>query len=129
PRLSFAARREQYGILAVARAPPPAYASARVPRRGPMIEVASGLIGREDECRELAQALARAECGDGGLLLVAGEAGIGKTRLVDEAVAGTPLRRLAAAATEDAATPYEQIVAIFRSYLRQVPGGLSDCGP
>jgi DNA-binding CsgD family transcriptional regulator/tetratricopeptide (TPR) repeat protein len=41
-------------------------------------------VGREDELRELTQALDAARAGNGSTVLVAGEAGIGKTRLVSE---------------------------------------------
>jgi DNA-binding CsgD family transcriptional regulator len=42
------------------------------------------MIGREDELRELEHALARCAAGHGSVVLVSGEAGIGKTRLCDE---------------------------------------------
>jgi DNA-binding CsgD family transcriptional regulator len=42
----------------------------------------SNLLEREPQVRELAAAMASAEAGDGGLVLVCGEAGIGKSSLV-----------------------------------------------
>jgi len=42
-------------------------------------------VGREAECGEIRAALDRAAAGQGGLLLLVGEPGIGKTRLADEA--------------------------------------------
>lgn len=43
------------------------------------------LVARAEELRGLTEALVRCRSGQGGLILVSGEAGIGKTRLVDEA--------------------------------------------
>src|SRR5215471_2697240 len=64
----------------------------------PKVEAASGreatgriaagestlFVGREDERRELAAALSAALRGSGRLILLTGEAGIGKTRLAEE---------------------------------------------
>jgi DNA-binding CsgD family transcriptional regulator len=51
------------------------------------VEVAEtpDLLERESELRELAAALDRAAGGDGGVILIEGQAGIGKTRLLREA--------------------------------------------
>jgi hypothetical protein len=45
---------------------------------------AAQLIGREDEVAQLSQALTRTLSGRGELLLVGGESGVGKSRLLDE---------------------------------------------
>jgi DNA-binding SARP family transcriptional activator len=47
----------------------------------------AGFVGRESEITELEAALEGAVAGSGGLLLLAGEAGIGKTRLAEELAA------------------------------------------
>jgi DNA-binding SARP family transcriptional activator/tetratricopeptide (TPR) repeat protein len=47
----------------------------------------STLVGRVDEQLRLEQAFAAAAGGQGGLVLIAGEAGIGKTRLAEQTVA------------------------------------------
>ena len=44
----------------------------------------AALIGRESERERLGEALRRAKEGDGSIVLVAGEAGIGKTRLAQD---------------------------------------------
>ena len=44
----------------------------------------SPLVGRDSEHIMLAEALRRCRSGRGGVVLISGEAGIGKTRLVDE---------------------------------------------
>ncbi len=50
------------------------------------------LVGRERELAELESALRRAEAGEPAMVLVAGEAGIGKTRLVRQFTGGVPHR-------------------------------------
>lgn len=89
----------------------------------------SSLLGRERECAELHEALAATREGHGGLLLLAGEAGVGKTRLAEETLAASDMTVLLGAAAPTAATPYGLIVAALRSYLRAEPGALTDCGP
>jgi DNA-binding SARP family transcriptional activator/pimeloyl-ACP methyl ester carboxylesterase len=73
-------RRPAAGTVAVANLP-------RV-RRAPETRPAeTPLIGRETEMIRLRDALERAFAGRGGLFAVVGEAGIGKTRLVEELIA------------------------------------------
>jgi DNA-binding CsgD family transcriptional regulator len=88
-----------------------------------------GLIGRERELAEIEAALVALRADRGGLLLVAGEAGVGKTRLVSEALARSGMRLLTGEAVEGATPPYGPVVGAFRSFLRAEPAGLSDCGP
>src|SRR4051794_38709369 len=45
----------------------------------------SALVGRERDLAEIAATLDQVEAGRGGVVLVAGEPGIGKTRLLEEA--------------------------------------------
>jgi DNA-binding CsgD family transcriptional regulator len=85
------------------------------------------LIGRSEERLSLRVAANSAATGHGSLVLIGGEAGIGKTQLVEEVVGETELRLLRAAATP-AGSPYGPITTALRSYLREVPSGLDDCG-
>ncbi|HEX5136597.1 MAG TPA: tetratricopeptide repeat protein [Planctomycetota bacterium] len=78
--------------------------STRRPLRRPRVPRETALVGRDDEIARLRAAYDRAAAGDGRVVLVEGEAGIGKTRLCDEFVAG-----LAAAG--------EEIHYLFGSYL------------
>ena len=89
----------------------------------------STLFGREAERALLADALARAREGDGSLLLLSGEAGVGKTRLAGEVAAAADVLVLRGAASSSAVTPHGPLVAVLRDYLRGHPGGLDDLGP
>src|SRR5215207_4753368 len=90
---------------------------------------ATPLVGREDERARLAQAVERARDGRGGLLLVSGEAGVGKSRLAAEALAGSGAIALHGAAASGMTAPYGPIVAALRSHLRTHPHALDACGP
>jgi DNA-binding CsgD family transcriptional regulator len=68
--------------------------------------------------------MSRCRTGCGGLVLVAGEAGVGKTRLVGEALTGWGGAVLSAAAVPGGAA-YGPLVEVLRGFLRDVPGGLS----
>src|SRR5574341_728428 len=86
------------------------------------------LIGRTRETAELDAALRAARERHGGLLLLAGEAGVGKTRLATEALSQSSLLVLQSS-LQESPPPYAPIVAALRAYLHAVPNGLSDCGP
>ena len=87
------------------------------------------MIGRDRELAELGNLLAAARNGTGGMILLAGEAGVGKTRLAEEALVRSDLLVLPGGASQEATPPYGPVVAALRAYLRAVPGGLADCGP
>lgn len=86
------------------------------------------MVSRDRELRQLEDALVGAEAGRGGLLLVAGEAGVGKTQLVRAAVSRSAVRTYWAEATQEPNAPYSPVVAILRSYLRDEPEGLDELG-
>jgi DNA-binding CsgD family transcriptional regulator len=87
------------------------------------------LVGRERERAVLALALARTRGGKGQLLLLGGEAGAGKTHLVEEALAQSGLLVLYGGATQWTSPAYAPIVAALRYALRQVPTWPDRCGP
>jgi DNA-binding CsgD family transcriptional regulator len=87
------------------------------------------LVGRDAERERLSRAVERAAGGHGSIVLLAGEAGVGKSRLAEEVAEGCPPPVLRGAATEGGSTPYGPIVAALRSYLRVEPNGLDECGP
>jgi DNA-binding CsgD family transcriptional regulator len=89
----------------------------------------SALVGREAERARLAQAVDRARLGEGSLLLLSGEAGVGKTRLAEEVAAASSALVLRGAASTNAVAPYGPVVAALRAYLRLKPRGLATCGP
>src|SRR4051794_26941738 len=86
------------------------------------------LIGRTHERIRLAAAVDAAAAGRGALLLLSGEAGIGKTRLAEAALARDGVR-LVRGAAQPSGSPYGPLTAALRTYLRLVPGGLDSCGP
>ena len=87
------------------------------------------MIGRERELGELAGLILAAGKGEGALLLLAGEAGVGKTRLAEAAVAAGNLACLRGVAAERGSSPYAPIAAVLRDYLRREPDGLSGSEP
>jgi len=85
------------------------------------------LVGRATELARIGEAAEQARNGSGSILLLCGEAGIGKSRLAEEAAGASELV-LRGAATEGSAVPYGPIVAALRSRLRNDPHALDDCG-
>ena len=89
----------------------------------------SGLVGRRAERDRLTASLEQAALGRGSLLLMSGDAGIGKTRLAGELAEGADALVLSGSASHAGTAPYGPIAAALRCYLRSAPDGLSDCGP
>ncbi|RBY90610.1 AAA family ATPase [Blastococcus sp. TF02A-26] len=65
----------------------------------------SPFVGRRAELAELTARIATAADGAGGLVLVAGPAGIGKTRTVEEALAGAPVAAAWGRCVDDPGAP------------------------
>ena len=87
------------------------------------------LVGRERERAALEGALAGVREGRGGIMLLAGDAGVGKTRLAEEVMHGEGSRVLRGDAPEQAPPAYGPLASALRGFLRVHPGGLDACGP
>jgi DNA-binding NarL/FixJ family response regulator len=86
-------------------------------------------IGRERECAQLASPIAEALAGRGSLILVAGEAGVGKTTLARRALTGSGLAVLDGFATPGGASAFAPLVEVLRAHLRSTGGGPLIEGP
>jgi len=78
------------------------------------------LVGREEALGRLQRAYADARSGHGGVILISGEAGIGKSRLMQEfaaSLAGQPLVLTGACYPGAPMAPYQPIVQALRSLL------------
>lgn len=82
-----------------------------------------GVVGRERERATLAAALEQAASGRGGCVLLAGDAGIGKTTLVRAATAHLPAERVLWGRCHEAsgAPAFWPWVQVLREYLRDRP--------
>ncbi len=89
------------------------------------------LIGREEELGRLRAALDRTIGGEARVTLVAGEAGVGKTRLVVELgriaeAAGATVLRGGCIDVGEGALPYAPVVEALRSLVRATPAAALD---
>jgi len=80
------------------------------------------LVGRDGELGALGEAAKRARAGRGSLVLVAGEAGVGKTVLARSALGDCGLRVFEAAARQGGTAPYGPLMAVLRAHRRHDPG-------
>src|SRR5215211_2485301 len=87
------------------------------------------LIARDAEAARLRSALDRAVAGEGSLLLLSGEAGVGKSSLAAALADTAGVTVLRGAASQTRTEPHGPLVGALRSYLHACPGGLEDCGP
>ena len=80
------------------------------------------LIGRDQERAQLQAWANAALAGRGSLILIAGEAGVGKTTLVRQVLANSELQVLTGFGVQGGTTPFGPIVEALRSYLRTAGG-------
>lgn len=86
------------------------------------------IVGRQKELSELKQVFDVVRQGKHRVVLIAGEAGIGKTMLAEECLEGGGFRVFSARSQEDASPPYAPIAAVLRNCLRAQPQVLENCG-
>lgn len=90
---------------------------------------AVALVGRAEQIEAIDRRIEQATCGNGGVLLVGGEAGVGKSALVSAALSRRQLISFRAAAASSSAAPYAPVVTILRARERSEPGWLATTGP
>lgn len=81
------------------------------------------LVGRQSELEVLGEACRQARFGKGGLVLVNGESGVGKTRLVQEFISGDPQRGILVGTCHEleARTPYAPFRKIVENAIQMLP--------
>lgn len=80
-----------------------------------------GLVGRDEEHDVLEATVAGLEQGVGGMCLVAGEAGAGKTTLIESVLSSTDVRVLRGGAHGTGVVPYGPLSDALRDHLRSSP--------
>jgi DNA-binding NarL/FixJ family response regulator/tetratricopeptide (TPR) repeat protein/energy-coupling factor transporter ATP-binding protein EcfA2 len=86
--------------------------------------VGGAILEREHEFAALAAAAEEAEAGDGSVMLIVGEAGIGKSRLVDALASIVPAKtRVLVGYCDDLATP--RVLGPLRDLMGSVGGALT----
>ena len=87
------------------------------------------IIGRENERAQLHHAFTSVKEGKGGMILLAGEAGVGKTLLAEECLTHSDLTVSTARATKYTPPAYGYIISLFRDCFRSNHYKTMDFGP
>lgn len=88
----------------------------------------NNITGRTKEKNYLFRAFDQAKDGRGQIILVAGEAGVGKTALVEETLAHSGLKVYTARCSNGSAPPYGPIISILRTCISENKNKTIDCG-
>jgi DNA-binding CsgD family transcriptional regulator len=93
----------------------------------------SPFVGREDELRQLQEAFERAERGEGALVMLVGEPGIGKTAVCQQLcrfALATGGRALVGHCYEEGSfrAPYQPFVEVFETHLRECETDIAELG-
>jgi DNA-binding CsgD family transcriptional regulator len=86
------------------------------------------IIGREHEKGELRKYFEATRSGNGTIVLITGDAGMGKTALARETLAESRLAVYTGRSTEGAVPPYGPLTSVFRAYHFLKKKSI-DCGP
>jgi pimeloyl-ACP methyl ester carboxylesterase/predicted Ser/Thr protein kinase len=85
----------------------------------------SRMVGRTEIVRKMLERLDRLMAGSGGAVVISGEPGIGKTRLLEEVIAAARLRGFQVLSgrchERDAAVPYVPVADALENYARRLP--------
>ena len=88
----------------------------------PFMSASAPLLGREREREILEKAIDGLTEGVGGMCLVAGEAGAGKTTLIESVLSSTDVAVLRGGAHGSGGVPYGPLRAALRNHLHSSPG-------
>ena len=86
------------------------------------------IVGRTKEKNSLFGFYDKAKNGRGQLVLISGEAGVGKTALVEETLAHSGLKIITARCNDAGNSPYAPITVILRNCIRESGDKKIDCG-
>lgn len=88
----------------------------------------SFIIGRQAETEQLQTFFEATASGNGNIVLLSGEAGMGKTMLAEECLAESQLHVFTGRAQQETTPAYGPITAVLRNFLRRQSSQTIDCG-